>query len=121
MLDYSFRRGWPTSKLVVPVVVMGIYHGGYGDKIKTKTNKIITAKSTFNDFVINKGCWLRLIVNQVSVALIVSAYAFMQGVKGSNPADDKKVVRRSTAFFAVEFNLTSKGAREGAHTLFVIF
>ena len=32
--------------------------------------------------------WLRPSVNQVSVALIVSAYACMQGVQGSNPTDD---------------------------------
>ena len=37
---------------------------------------------------INKRRWLRYIVNQVSVALIVSADACMQGVQGSNPADD---------------------------------
>ena len=39
-------------------------------------------------FVINKHRWLRLTVNQVSVALIVSADACMQGVQGSNPADN---------------------------------
>ena len=48
-------------------------------------------------------------VNQVSVALIVSADVCMQDVQGSNPTDDQKVVNRSTAFFAVEYNLTSKG------------
>ena len=37
---------------------------------------------------INKRRWLRLTVNQVSVALIVSADACMQGVQGSNPTDD---------------------------------
>ena len=65
-------------------------------------------------FVIIQCHWLRLTTNQVSVAIIVSADACMQGVQGSNPADDQKVARRSTVFFAVEFNLSSKGA----HTLF---
>ena len=46
------------------------------------------------------------IVNQVSVALIVSTGAGMLGVQGSNPAVDWKVERRSTAFFAVKFNQT---------------
>ena len=83
------------------------------------TNLLLVACS---DLVINKYRRLRLIVNQVSVALIVSAYAFMQGVKGSNPADDKKVVRRSTAFFAVEFNMTSKGTERGCpYTFFSKF
>ena len=40
-----------------------------------------------SEFAINKHRWLRLTVNQVSVALIVSAVACMQGVQGSNPAD----------------------------------
>ena len=39
-------------------------------------------------FVINNRHWLRLTVNQVSVVLIVSADACMQGVQGSNPTDD---------------------------------
>ena len=41
--------------------------------------------------VINKRRWLVLTVNQVSVALIVSADsadACMQDVQGSNPTDD---------------------------------
>ena len=41
-----------------------------------------------SDFAINKCRWLSLTVNQVSVALIVSAYACMQSVQGSNPTDD---------------------------------
>ena len=41
------------------------------------------------DFAINKCRWLRLTVNQVSVALIVSADVCMQGVyNDSNPTDD---------------------------------
>ena len=59
-------------------------------------------------FVINKCRRLRLIVNHVSVALIVSADACIQGVQGSNPTDDSKVVKRSTESFSVEFNFTCK-------------
>ena len=39
-------------------------------------------------FVIKKCRWLGLTVNQVSVALIASADAYMQSVQGSNPTDD---------------------------------
>ena len=70
------------------------------------TNLLLVACS---DLVINKYRRLRLLVNQVSVVLIVRADACMQGVQSSNPTDDLKVVRRSTAFFAVEFNLTLEG------------
>ena len=38
--------------------------------------------------IINKHRWLRLTANHVSVVLVVSANACMQGVQGSNPADD---------------------------------
>ena len=55
------------------------------------------------DFAINNCHQLRVTVNQVAVALIVSADACMQGVQGSIPTGDWKVVRRSTAFFAGEF------------------
>ena len=51
-----------------------------------------------SDFTINK-CHLTLTVNQVSVALIVSADACMYGVQGSNPTDDSEVVNRSTALY----------------------
>ena len=54
------------------------------------------------------------------MVLIVSADACMQGVQGSNPTGDLKVVRRSTAFFAVEFKVTSKGTREGACVFFIV-
>ena len=42
---------------------------------------------------INKSHWLRLIVNQVSVVLIVSADACMQDVQGSSPTVDWMVVK----------------------------
>ena len=58
---------------------------------------VLVARSAF---VINKCRWLRLTVNQVSVVLIVSAVAFMQGDQGSNPTDESKVLRRSIAFSA---------------------
>ena len=54
---------------------------------------IFVSRSAFG---INKHRWLRLTINQVSVALIVSADACMQGVQGSNPTD--MTIRRSTAF-----------------------
>ena len=46
---------------------------------------MLGARSAFR---INKCRWLELTVNQVTVALIVSADAYMQGVQGSNPTDD---------------------------------
>ena len=50
------------------------------------------------NFEINKR--LRFTVKQVSVALVVSADACMQGIQGSNPVDDYNVLRQSKAFFA---------------------
>ena len=47
-----------------------------------------TVSSTRSAFVINKRRCFRLTDNQVSVALIASADACMQGVQGSNPTDD---------------------------------
>ena len=46
------------------------------------------APAAHSDFAINKCCWLRLAVNQVSVVLLVSTYACMQDVQGSNHTDD---------------------------------
>ena len=39
----------------------------------------------------------------------------MQGVQGSNPTDDWNVLRRSTAFVTVKFNLTSERTQEEVH------
>ena len=47
-----------------------------------------TVLAACSALTINKHCWLAYAVNQVSVALIVSADAGMQGVQGSNPTDD---------------------------------
>ena len=52
------------------------------------TNKWRPTLVSCSAFVINKCRWLGLTINQVSVVLIVSANAYMQGVQGSNPADD---------------------------------
>ena len=52
------------------------------------TNKWHSMIVACGAFVINKRRWLILTPNQVSVALIVSADACMQGVQGSNLADD---------------------------------
>ena len=54
---------------------------------------------------------------QVSVALMVSAYACTQVVQGSIPAEDWKVIRDATAFSAVAFKMILEGTREGAHAL----
>ena len=58
------------------------------DAITNKWHPQPTVLVAQSDFAINQHHWLRLTVNQVSVALIVSADAFMQGIQGSNPTDD---------------------------------
>ena len=68
------------------------------------------------DFETNKCRWLKLTVNQVSVAQ--TCRCLQARCQGSNPADDQQDIRRPTACFAVEFNLTPKSTREDAHTLF---
>ena len=56
------------------------------DAITNKWHIQPTLLVAHSDFAINKHCWFRLTVNQVSVVLIVSADACMQGVQGSNTA-----------------------------------
>ena len=46
------------------------------------------AINSCDSFGNQQALFLTLTVNQVSVALIVSADACMQGVQGSNPTDD---------------------------------
>ena len=56
-----------------------------------------------SDFAIYKHPWLRPTVNQVSVALIVSADACINGIQGSSLTDDLNIVKRSTELFIVDF------------------
>ena len=55
------------------------------DDITNKWHPQPTMLITRSDFAINKCHWLSLTVSQVSVALIVSADACMQGIQGSDP------------------------------------
>ena len=58
------------------------------DAITNKWHPQPTVLAAHGDFAINKSRCSRLTINQVSVVLIVSVGACMQGVLGSNLTDD---------------------------------
>ena len=73
--------------LIIKSMYIAINNCDWKDTITHKCHAQPTMLVSRSEFAINKHRWLRLTVNQVSVALIVSAVACMQGVQGSNPAD----------------------------------
>ena len=69
-------------------VYIAINNWLWQDDITNKWYPQPTVLVACSAFAINKQHLLGLIINHVSVALIVSADACMQGVQGSNSADD---------------------------------